>query len=323
MNRLKFLFLLFISIKLNAQESLPIFSVSQLTETKARIYWKNNFSNCSQITIQKSYDSLKYFKTIFSSLSPELPENAFVDNDYLQELRVYYRILFVIDDANYAFTKSKTPTKINASSNLYELFETDKPFNLNRLIKINKPLFPTLDNNKIANNEKQKKDFVTTKVEPNKIQLLDSIFTSPVPIKKMFVIYKRQVDSLYKVLDELFFLKFKDSIIAKTKDTLYAYENDIIVWKQFIPEPSWQFSEYVFTAPKGHLVIQVPLYKKHKYKIIFYDDTNEEALRINHIKADYIILEKSNFIKAGWYSFELYEDDKLKEKNKFLLVADF
>ena len=117
MNRLKFLFLLFISIKLNAQESLPIFSVSQLTETKARIYWKNNFSNCSQITIQKSYDSLKYFKTIFSSLSPELPENAFVDNDYLQELRVYYRILFVIDDANYAFTKSKTPTKINASSN--------------------------------------------------------------------------------------------------------------------------------------------------------------------------------------------------------------
>jgi hypothetical protein len=36
-----------------------------------------------------------------------------------------------------------------------------------------------------------------------------------------------------------------------------------------------------------------------------------------------VILEKSNFPKVGWYNFELFEDDKLKEKNKFLVDKDY
>ena len=309
--------------QINAQLALPDFQVNELTESKVRVYWKNSFANCTQITIQKSYDSLKYFKTIFSSLSPELPENAYVDDDYLPQLKNYYRILYVIDDGNYAFTISKTPTKGSISRNQLIITKFADPIRLNRLITINEPFISTTDSNKIVTNDFLFKDAETKKNEKPKIHLLDSIIISPLPTKKMYLVYYRQGDSLYKILDEKSFSKFKDSIIAKTKDTIYAYENDIIVWKKFIPDPIWLPSEFVYTATKGYVAIQIPLYKKHKYKLICYDDKNEEVLKIKHIKSDFLMLEKSNFIKAGWYSFELFEDDKLKEKNKFLLVADF
>ena len=319
---LTFIFcLVFVQIK--AQLALPDFQVNELTESKVRIYWKNSFTNCTQITVQKSYDSLKHFKTIFSSLSPELPENAYVDNDYLAQLKNYYRILYVIDDGNYAFTISKTPSKVGSSRNQVITTKFADPIRLNRLITINKPLFPNKDSNTNMINDSSYKEFEINKNEKPKIRLLDPIIIAPLPTKKMYVIYYRQADSLYKILDEFFFSKFKDSIIAKTKDTLYAYENDIIVWKQFIPDPVWQPSEFVYTATKGYVVIQIPLYKKHKYKLICYDDNNAEVLKIKHIKSDFLMLEKSNFIKAGWYSFELFEDDKLKEKNKFQLTVDF
>jgi hypothetical protein len=306
-----------------AQLALPDFQVTELTESKVRVYWKNSFSNCTQITIQKSYDSLKYFRTIFSSLSPELPENAFVDNDYLPELKNYYRILYVTDDGNYAFTVSKRPVMPKNAVSHNILIQTKDPIKLNRLITINEPYVSKKDSSNI-----KRSDVDSVSIEPNydikpKIHLLDSIKVSALPQKKIYLIYYRQVDSLYKILDEPSLNKFKDSIINKTKDTLYAYENDIFVWKKFIPDPIWQPSEYIYTATKGYVVIQTPLYKKHKYKLIIYDDENKEVLRIKHVKSDYLMLEKSNFIKAGWYYFELFEDEKLKEKNKFQLVADF
>ena len=323
MSRFLLLFFLFLATQSKAQLSLPDFQVTELTESKVRIYWKNSFANCTQITIQKSYDSLKHFRTIFSSLSPELPENAYVDNDYLAKLKIYYRILYVIDNANYFFTISKIPAKIDNSRKQMIITKSFDPKKFNRLIKINKSLILQNDSNNITITEIPFKEFETKKNETPKIHLFDSVKVSPLPIKKLFLIYYREADSLYKILDEQNFSKFRDSIIAKTKDTLFAYENDIIVWKRFIPDPVWQASEFVYTATQGYVVIQTPLYKKYKYKLIIYDDDNKEAVRIKHIKSDFLMLEKSNFIKAGWYSFELFEDDKLKEKNKFQLIAEF
>ena len=34
------------------------------------------------------------------------------------------------------------------------------------------------------------------------------------------------------------------------------------------------------------------------------------------------VLDKTNFVHAGWFTYELYEDEKLKEKNKFQLQKD-
>lgn len=310
MKRIIVFMLIFFATRIMAQQGLPNFSVTMLNEEKARISWINPFSNCTQITIQKSYDSLKHFKTIFSSLSPELPENGYVDNDFIPQIKVYYRILYVIDDANYAFTKSKTAFK----KELNFVEKKTEPENI-RLITITK-----------KNEEKDNGVNKANEIYPSqkiKIQLLDSFQIKASEKKKLFIVYKRTTDSLFNVLNEVAFSKFKDSIILKTKDTLYAYENDIFVWRPFIPEPSWSASEFIYTSPKGFLVINIPNFKKNKYRIIFYDDNKNEVMRIKHVTSEKFFLEKSNFSQAGWYSFELYEEDKLKEKNKFLLTADY
>ena len=318
------LFLIISTLELKAQLPLPDFEVSILTETKVRIYWKNNFDNCSQITIQKSFDSIRHFKTIFSSLSPELLENAYVDNDYLPQLKTFYRILYVYNEGNYAFTISKAPeNKKDKKYSDIKINQVETINKLNRLITIYKPITSSKDSSLINKNQNTQKEVNKGESTQNKLHLLDSIIASPLASKKLFIIYKRTTDSLFKIIDEKLFSKFKDSIISKTKDTLYAYENDIIIWKPFIPDPAWQPSEYVYTALKGYLIIDLPLTTKHKYKLIIYNEANQEIMRLKQIKNPKLMLEKSNFIKAGWYNFELFEDDKLKEKNKFKILADF
>jgi hypothetical protein len=120
------------------------------------------------------------------------------------------------------------------------------------------------------------------------------------------------------------FQKFRDSISLKTKDTLFAFENDIIILKPFVPKPLWKASVNIFTNNKGFVSINLPeASKNHKYKIIFYDETNTEVFRIKQLKQDKLVLEKSNFLHAGWFFFELFEDDTIIEKNKFYLDKDF
>ena len=37
---------------------------------------------------------------------------------------------------------------------------------------------------------------------------------------------------------------------------------------------------------------------------------------------EYLIIEKVNFIRSGWYRFELYDNGKIVEKNKFFIPKD-
>ena len=41
------------------------------------------------------------------------------------------------------------------------------------------------------------------------------------------------------------------------------------------------------------------------------------------VKESYITLDKANFLHAGWFWFELYEEGKLKEKHRFYIPKDF
>ena len=99
--------------------------------------------------------------------------------------------------------------------------------------------------------------------------------------------------------------------------------NDEVLWKQFVPKIIWKPSEYIFTNEDGYATIKLPLYNKHKYHIIFFNEKGTELFKIKQVKEDGLILDKTNFLHAGWFYFELYEDDKLKEKNKFYLLKDF
>ena len=44
---------------------------------------------------------------------------------------------------------------------------------------------------------------------------------------------------------------------------------------------------------------------------------------LNKLTEDYLIIEKSNFMHAGWFSFEVYEEKTLMGKNRFQITKDY
>jgi len=55
----------------------------------------------------------------------------------------------------------------------------------------------------------------------------------------------------------------------------------------------------------------------------FFDDSSKLLFELSAIKTSPLILDKSNFLHAGWFKFELYEDGQLKEKNKLFIPKEF
>ncbi|MES2777283.1 MAG: hypothetical protein V4722_24105 [Bacteroidota bacterium] len=99
---------IFISYSLKAQDTLPGFKVADKGNGRIVVSWKNNFETINQLAVQRSYDSLKKFTTIYSAPSPELPENGFTDQ-IKPGTKVYYRIFFVLQGGAYFFSTSKSP----------------------------------------------------------------------------------------------------------------------------------------------------------------------------------------------------------------------
>lgn len=91
----------------------------------------------------------------------------------------------------------------------------------------------------------------------------------------------------------------------------------IVKPNDFIP------SFYVYTNRDGYLFINLPDADKKKYHIKFYEEDDSFLFELKTIREPALTLDKANFLHAGWFKFELYNDDKLIEKNKFYLAKEF
>ncbi|HLP36674.1 hypothetical protein [Lacibacter sp.] len=89
------------------------------------------------------------------------------------------------------------------------------------------------------------------------------------------------------------------------------------------PKPVWVPSVYIFTGDDGNPVIRLPDALSKKYSVRFLKENGSQLFIIPKITDTYLTLDKVNFMKSGWYHFELLEDGKLKEKNKFLITRDY
>lgn len=107
--------LLFICFTIQAQDTLPKFSVRNIGSNKYVISWYNNFKNVKQISIQRSLDSLKGFKTILTVPDPTTPENGFVDTKAINDHN-FYRIYIMLDKGVYFFSASKKPVFDSAAA---------------------------------------------------------------------------------------------------------------------------------------------------------------------------------------------------------------
>lgn len=85
-----------------------------------------------------------------------------------------------------------------------------------------------------------------------------------------------------------------------------------------IPYPS----KWVFTARDNNVVIHLPDVETKKYSVKFFDELDNQLFELNNLKDDYLIIEKVNFKRSGWYHFELFESGKSVEKNRFFIGKD-
>ena len=217
-----FFILMIVGSSAFSQDTLPRFTLRNAGNGRVIIGWVNNYPVTKQISIQRSFDSLKNFKTILSVTDPSAVQNGFADtkapNDHM-----FYRLFVNVDKGEFFFTESKKPEM--GSADILSDGGQNTP--------------------------------VSPQVKPS----------------------------------------------VKRPD--------------FIP------SFYVYTNKDGYVFINLPDAHTKKYHIKFYEDDDDLLFELKNISETALTLDKANFIHAGWFKFELYNNDVLVEKNKFFLSKDF
>lgn len=93
---------------LQAQDTLPNFSVKNVGNNRIIVGWTNNFEVIKQITIQRSYDSSRGFTSILTVPDPTIPQNGYVDAKAPND-RMFYRLYILLDKGNFLFSSAKRP----------------------------------------------------------------------------------------------------------------------------------------------------------------------------------------------------------------------
>jgi hypothetical protein len=81
-------------------------------------------------------------------------------------------------------------------------------------------------------------------------------------------------------------------------------------------------SNRIFTAKNNAVIIDLPDADTKKYSVKFYTEADEFLFELNKIASKYLIIEKVNFERSGWYHFEIFENGISIEKNKFFVPKD-
>jgi hypothetical protein len=81
-------------------------------------------------------------------------------------------------------------------------------------------------------------------------------------------------------------------------------------------------SRRIFAGKDNNVIIYLPEAETKKYTVKFFEENEAPLFELNKLTATYFIIEKVNFVHAGWFYFEVYENGKLIEKNKFYIFKD-
>jgi hypothetical protein len=219
---ISFLLACFYSPTVTAQDTLPKFSVRNAGNNRIIIGWVNQFTNISQISIQRAFDSLGNYKTILSVPDAKAIQNGFADtkapNDHM-----FYRLFYAMEGGAFYFTKSKRSVADTSTA--------------------------------------------------------------------------------------------QNAFIVSDKNVTGEAPNPLL--KSFTP------SFYVYTEKRGYVQLNLPNADQRKYSLKFFEEDGSFLFELKAIKDRSLMLDKSNFLHAGWFTFELYDDEKIVEKHKFYIAKDF
>lgn len=243
--------LLMLSINSWAQDALPDFTLETLPAKGYRISWQNPFGkNLKQLSVQRAAGNKTGFTTIFSTNSPQLPENGFIDRPPGLFRKYYYRISYVLNGDQFFFTTPKAA--------LQQLFEPDK------------------------------KGLMHISIQGKLIR--------SIPFQH--------------------FKEWKDSVSRNPRITIVAKGPGEIDLIKEADNPINNATGKISINTDGHIEIRLgSAVMDYQYRLLFKDSKGLIVLQLDNIASPILVLEKTNFIQAGSYHYELYENQHLIEKN--------
>jgi hypothetical protein len=103
-----FFFLFTAGNMLQAQDTLPRFSVVSVGNNRIIIGWINKLENVKQISIQRSFDSLTGYKSILTVPDPTTEQNGYMDAKAVND-HMFYRLYIMQERGMYLFSAAKKP----------------------------------------------------------------------------------------------------------------------------------------------------------------------------------------------------------------------
>ena len=110
-------------------------------------------------------------------------------------------------------------------------------------------------------------------------------------------------------------------IKIETQDDKKTVEKKDVVARPIKP-PVFVPSKFVFTGKDNNVIINLPDAENQKFSIQFFDENDNPVFELHKIKEPYLILEKVNFLHAGWFKYNLFNNEVLLEKFKFYIPKD-
>lgn len=289
---------------LRAQDTLPRFTAIARGPGKILISWHNKYPIVSQISIQRSSDSLKDFTTLLTVPDPKLPENGAVDSK-ADHPNYYYRLFVVLQNGQYLFTHSKRPGSHTGETPA--VVAADKADESTSGVPADNRLL-----------------YMAPADERGKTRI-----KSPVAIRRLpelslsNTVFIRKGDSLLGQISSSRIQSYRDSILRRTKDTLVFVDGDTLLIRPFVAKEGYRTSPFVYTGKYGNIHVMLPQAANKHFAVKFFDENKKLLFELSEIRDPALIVDKTNFQHSGWFFFELYDGDQLKEKNKFFIPKEF
>ena len=236
-----------------AQDTLPAFTVKN-RYGRIIISWVNPFDSLVQISIQRSPDSLKGFKTIATLPDPTAVTNGYLDSK-APNANQYYKIYVQQPRGQFFTTRS---------------------------------MRPVVDSSRVVASTGQNSAARMTKEDSTRAIRLE--LAGAPPAGGRYAEGRTITDSVKLISGQ--------------------------------PIVTYTPSVFVYTNREGNVVVALPEAKANIFSLKFYRENGTPVFQINRVKEPMLILDKSNFLHSGWFSFELYEVDKLVEKKRIYVPRD-
>ena len=89
-----------------------------------------------------------------------------------------------------------------------------------------------------------------------------------------------------------------------------------------ISENAFSPSGLIFTNREGNLIIALPDANKKKFTLRVFKEDGTPMFHMRNIKEPQLLIDRSNFLHSGWFKYDLYENEKLREQNRFFIPPE-